>query len=72
MTATKTRDFAALGITLQIAGETLCEILAVLLYGAADLPTATSLIVRSAVYITCLAVLPRLRRRISYNHTPGE
>jgi hypothetical protein len=72
MNPTSTRDIAVLGITLEVAGESLCNLLAFTLYGAADLPIEISFMIRSAVYFTCLAVLPRLRRRVQCNHPPEK
>lgn len=67
MNEAKSRDFAALGVTVQIAGETLFELLAFALYGTADLPLEFKVLVRAGVYLACLVLLPRLRRRIPFD-----
>jgi hypothetical protein len=67
MNATRSRDFAALGVTVQIAGETLFELLAFALYGTADMALEAKVLVRAGVYLACLVLLPRLSRRIPFN-----
>jgi hypothetical protein len=66
MSAAKNRDFAALVITVQTAGETLFELLAFALHGPADLALASTVVIRAGVYLARLLLLPRLRRRAPF------
>jgi hypothetical protein len=67
MNTARHRDFAALVITVQTTGETLIELLAFVMYGTADLALASKFVIRAGVYLACLVLLPRLRRRIPFN-----
>lgn len=67
MNTSRHRDFAALGVTVQIAGETLFELLVFALCGTADLALACKVVIRAGVYVGCLVLLPRLARRIPFN-----
>jgi hypothetical protein len=67
MSTSRHRDFAALGLTVQVAGETLFELLAFAMFGTVDLALVPQFVIRTGVYIGCLVLLPRLRRRIPFN-----
>jgi hypothetical protein len=67
MSTSRHRDFAALGLTVQIAGETLFELLAFALFCAVGLALVPQFVIRTGVYSACLVLLPRPRRRIPSN-----
>lgn len=66
MTAPRPRAFAALAIAVQVAGESLFEMLALALCGATDLALGSRVLACAGIYLVCLALLPRLRRRIPF------